>query len=660
MEIPLLQEVVIILGLSVLVILVFQQLKLPTILGFLLTGIVAGPNGLSFIQASHEVEVLSEIGVILLLFVIGIEFSLRSLAAIRNTVLIGGAFQVVGTIVVTLVAMKVLGATWAEGVFIGFLFSLSSTAIVLKLLQDKGEMTAPHGRIVLAILIFQDIIVVPMMLFTPLLAGTSDDPLGTLGLLLLKTTLVIGLVIVSARYIFPRLLFAVAKSQSRELFVLTIVVTCFSVAWLTSTAGLSLALGAFMAGLIISESEYSYQATSNILPFREIFTSFFFVSIGMLLDVRFLASNLPTILGLTVLAMVGKGLVATGAGAVLRYPPRTSLMVGLALFQVGEFAFILSRTGIETGLLSEAVYQYFLAISILTMIATPFVLMFAEPILKLFLRSGLSQRIHALQNVATATDDFTEELKDHLVIIGYGINGRNVARAARYADIPHVILDMNAETVRAEKAHGQPILFGDAAEPFILDHVKIYRARVAVIAISDPVAARNIVTAIRTICRTVYIIVRTRFIREIEEAQRLGADEVIPEEFETSIEIFTRVLSRYLVPMDELETFVQRIRSDNYQMLRPMDQRGRNPLNLHIPNIRITCLNVQQEDNDVIGKTVGESNIRREYGINVLAIQRAEQFITDIHSDTRIESNDQLYVLGSPESISEFNRKMKV
>ncbi len=299
MELPILKDVVIILGSSVLIILLFQRIKMPSILGFLFTGIIAGPHGLSLVKASHEVEILAEMGVIFLLFVIGIEFSLKGLARIKNTVLVGGSLQVGGTVLLTFLFARLAGLPVNQAIFMGFLLSLSSTAIVLKLLQEQGKMSSPQGRLALGILIFQDIIVVPMILFTPLLAGNGGDVVETVLFMLGKFILVLGLLFLLARYIVPKVLQRVVRTRSRELFILTVVVLCFATAWLTSSVGLSLALGAFFAGLIISESDYSHQATANILPFREIFISFFFVSVGMLLDVGHFLNYFWLLLSLT-------------------------------------------------------------------------------------------------------------------------------------------------------------------------------------------------------------------------------------------------------------------------------------------------------------------------------------------------------------------------
>lgn len=660
MEIPLLQDIVVILGLSVVVILMFQRLKLPTILGFLITGIVAGPHGLSLVEASHEVEILSEIGVILLLFIIGLEFSLKSLSAIKKAVFLGGSFQVFVTIAVAALIALSMEYSLPRAVFIGFLFSLSSTAIVLNLLQNRGEINSPHGKIALAILIFQDVIVVPMMLLAPILAGETDNVAMTLLSLALKTLLVIGLVILAARYIFPRLLYEVAKTRSRELFILTIVVSCFSVAWLTSGVGLSLALGAFIAGLIISESEYSHQATSQVLPFREIFTSFFFVSIGMLLDITFFYEHLIAVLGFTVLVFVVKGLIASFAAFILKYPPRVAILTGLSLFQVGEFAFILSKVGIETGLVSPETNQYFLSISILSMGLTPLVLMASGSIINFFSSTQLSKGLAKFTywNEKESEKENVQALADHVIIIGYGINGRNVALAAKKANIPYVIIEMNAETVKEEKTKGEPILFGDAINPFILEHVNVWSARVAVVAISDPAATKKIVSVIRGICKTVYIIVRTRYINEVEPNLHAGADDVIAEEFETSVEIFTRVLGKYLVPEEEIEQFVDTVRNDNYQMLRPKTAAGMS--SLHIPNLRISSLTVKRSSNDIVGKTLEDSQVRQKYGITILAIQRNGDFLVDISKETKVLQDDIIYIMGNPPAITAFNKNVRI
>lgn len=659
MEIPIIEDLVIILGGAVAVIFIFQKLKIPTVIGFLITGIIAGPSGFSLVEASHEVEILAEIGVILLLFVIGLEFSLKELAAIKKAVLVGGSLQVFLTIAAVSGILLLSNFSAGTAVFIGFLISLSSTAVGLKMLSERAELNTPHGKISLAILIFQDVIVVPMMLFTPMMAGGASNILEQLLILAIKGILIILFVLVAARYLVPKMLFLIAKTNNRELFLLAIVVICFSVAWLTSSMGLSLALGAFMAGLIISESEYSHQATSNIIPFREIFTSIFFISIGMLLDLPFVFNHLPSILLLTAAVLILKGMIAGGTAAILGYPIRTMILSGLVLFQVGEFAFILSEFGLTYNLLSQEHYQYFLAISILSMGLTPFLYRYGQGLVRLVKGKKIAVKPERL----SVKDDKKE---NHIVIIGYGINGKNVARAAKFAGIPYIIVELNANTVKEEKQKGEPIVYGDAIHPFILSHLNVHKARVVVIAISDPVATKNIVATLRQISPNVYIIVRTRFVNEINENIKLGADEVIPEEFETSIEIFTRVMHKYLVPEKDIEDFVRQIRADNYDMFRPMsgtrpDKRDEVKLSkLDIAGFEIGTLKIAHAAPGITGVKLLDSDLRKKYGINLIGIKREDQFIMDVNAYTEIAPEDVIYVFGKPENILRLSRKVAI
>ncbi len=658
MEIPVLKDIVIILGLSVVIILLFQRLKLPSVLGFLITGLICGPNGLKLVHATHEVELIAEIGIIFLLFVIGIEFSLKTLSSIKKTVIGGGLLQVLGTIAITAWLAHHFKLPWNQAIFIGFLLSLSSTAIVLKILQERGEITSPHGRVSVGILIFQDIIVVPMMLITPLLAGKATNLTHSLLIMGAKVVGIIGIMYILARYVVPVLLQLVVKTKSRELFILTVVVLCFSTAWLTSSLGLSLALGAFFAGLIISESDYSHQATANILPFREIFVSFFFVSVGMLLNLKFFVNHLVSIHLLTMGVILVKMLIIIITVLLLRYPARTIFITAFTLFQVGEFAFLLSVNGIKYKLLTPEVYQYFLAVSILTMGLTPFLIANASQTATFLIRYLLPRAVRErLQSIGQQKSKAEHEYNDHLVIIGYGTNGDNLSTASKEAQIPYVVVELDPEIFKEIKSKGLPVIFGDACDEVILQHVNIHKARVIVIAISDPLATKKIITRIREVTETAYIIVRVKRKTEIEEIFRLGADEVIPEEFETSIGIFTSVLRKYLVPVDEIENFTNRFRSMNYEILRniPIE----NAPKLSIPDMTIATLPVLQSNNKIVGKTIAESNLRAEYGVNILAIKRGTKYITEIKPTTEILQDDILFIFGRPNNITWINKCFK-
>ncbi|GAA5032067.1 potassium transporter KefB [Marivirga lumbricoides] len=668
-EIPILSDIVVILGLSIIVILLFRRLKVPPIIGFLITGIIAGPYGFQLIDATEGVKVFAEIGVILLLFIIGIEFSIKSLASIKKAVFIGGTVQVFGTVLaVALVAFNV-GFAWNSAIFLGFIFSLSSTAIVLNILKDKGETASPHGKTILAILIFQDIIVVPMMLFTPLLAGQSGNIWIEILSMVVKAALLIAFVLVSARYIVPWLFYQIAKTKSKELFILVIVLICFSVAWLSSFLGLSLALGAFLAGLIISESEYSHQAASNILPFSELFTSFFFVSIGMLLDIFFVADHFFIIVGLTVAVILLKGLIATLAGTFLAYPGRTSLRIGFSIFQVGEFAFILATVGISYGLISENVNQYFLSVSLFSMGITPFIMAvsgkWADSISSNKIASRLEETTKKVfftfsdTSVATSAED--EELDKHIVVVGFGLNGQNVAKAAKSVGIPYIISELNTETIRKYKHLGEPIIYGDAVQPEVLKSLSIHRAKVVVIAISDTIATRRIISNIRQISNTVHIIVRTRFITETEENLRLGADEVIPEEFETSVEIFTRVLNQYLIPQKKIKEFVRSIRADNYEMLRGVLKRSpMQKFTEEFPDLTTASYEIERDHSEITNKPISETNIRKNFGVTVIGLKRGMELNTQIGPETTPKQGDTIFVFGKPEDLEHFYEKISI
>lgn len=565
-EFPLLKDIIILLSSSIGVILILNKFKLPSIIGLLATGILIGPYGLKLINAIHEVELLSEIGIVLLLFVIGMEFSLRQLYAIGATVFIGGLIQVGLTVIFTFLLSYWFGFTWEASVFLGFLFSLSSTAIVLNLLQTNNAMSSPHGKNALGILIFQDIIVVPMMLVTPILAGQGGNLELALTALIIKSILVIVGTYISARFLAPKLLFLIARTKNKELFLMFTIALCFVISYLCSQMGLSLALGAFLAGLIISESDYSQQATSAILPFREFFGCFFYVSIGMLMDVSFFILHFLPIIGIALLVLMLKSFIALLAALVLKNNIRTSILTGLMLFQVGEFAFILSKVGIQFGILTPIANQYFLSISILTMLFTPFIINHSHAICNWILLRFPYITNPSIGLLNEEKKLLEEDLNNHLIIIGYGMNGKNLALAAKKSGIDYVILEINAETVKRERALGEPILFGDAVHEHILETVALEKARVVVIAISDPQASKAILVKIRSLSATVHVLVRTRYVSEMEPLLALGANEVIPEEFETSIEIFTRVLGNYLITTDEIEQISNAIRSNNYEI----------------------------------------------------------------------------------------------
>jgi CPA2 family monovalent cation:H+ antiporter-2 len=654
MEVALFKDILVIFTLAIGVLLICQRLNLPTVVGFLFTGIFAGPYGFGLISAIDEVEILAEIGVMLLLFTIGVEFSLKEFMRMKKSVILGGSLQVVLTFLVSFAISERLGRPFNEAVFIGFFIALSSTAIVLKILQEKAEFDSPHGRTALAVLIFQDIAVVPMILFTPLLAGEGADLGKSLGLLALKGVGVFALVAASTRWIVPGLLYQIARSRSRELFLLSVLVMCFGVAWLTYLAGLSLALGAFLAGLIISESEYGYHALGNIVPFRDVFTSLFFVSIGMLLDLGFLMNHPGQVALISGAVIISKTLIATIAVLSLGFPLRTAIIVGLTLCQVGEFSFILAKVGVDYGLLVGDTFQLFLAVAVITMGVTPFIMALAPRVgnaalklpLPVKLKTGFSSKSESV------SEHQAHELADHLIIVGYGLSGKNVATAAKTAKIPYVIIEMNPETVRNEKKAGEPIIYGDATHEAVLEHVGIEGARVMVVAISDPTATRGITSVAVRLNPKIHIIARTRFFAETIALRELGANEVIADEYETSVEIFARVLAKYLVPKEEIDLFTAETRKSGYEMFRKpvRDLASLADLKVNFPDMEISSIRVHEKA-PVVGRSLAELQLRTKYGVNLLAIRRGPQILSNPDGQTQILGDDILILLGSPSNL---------
>ena len=649
MQYQLLRDLAIIFAGSLLVILVFHRLKLPALPGFIVAGVVLGPNALGLVSDVHQVESLAEVGVILLLFTIGIEFSLSRLREMGRQVVIGGGAQVLLTVGLGAALAVGLGLAWPVAVLLGFLVALSSTAIVLKGLADKGEIDTPHGRLATGVLIFQDLCVVPMMLVLPYLAGGAGEGAGV-AWALIKAGLVVAGVLVLARTVVPRALSEIVKTRSRELFLIAVILVGTLTALGTAAAGASLALGAFLAGLVISESDYGHQAMAELVPFRDVFISLFFVTVGMLVHVGFLRDHPVLALAGVAAIMGGKSVLAALGPAVLGYSGRVALLAGLAVSQIGEFSFVLARQGRGTGLLPEGLYQTFLAVAVLTMLVTPFALQSGPALL-----DGL-ERLIPLDRLLPgfrpqALTPVGEPLTDHVIVAGYGLNGRNLAAALRSIRAPYLIVELNAQTVRQARARGEPAFYGDATREEILRGLGAERARMLVVAISDPAATRRMVRVARALNSRIHIIARTRYVVEMPELTRLGADVVIPEEFETSIEIFARVLAHYGVPHGDIERLVGEIRGSHYEVLRS-DAAGRLSLDAvaGVPQMAIERMRLPPHS-PLAGKRLAATGLRSQTGALVLSVVRGDNEIATPGPQFRLVAGDVLVVVGQPHQL---------
>ncbi|MGB9628349.1 MAG: cation:proton antiporter [Thermodesulfobacteriota bacterium] len=650
MEFGFLKTLVMIFGVSASVIFLLHKIRIPSIVGFLIAGLLLGPHGFGLIRDIHEVELLAEVGIILLLFTVGLEISLKNLKRIRSALLGGGFSQVLLTILATALITYPFLKRWNLSIFIGFLIALSSTAIVMKMLFDRGEIDSPHGRLSIGILIFQDLCVVPMMLLIPILSGARGNPIELLWMVL-KSALILFIVIFGARWLVPNILHQVVHTRSRELFVITLILLCLGTALFTSWFGLSLALGAFLAGLIISESEYAYQAISEILPLKDSFNGLFFISIGMLMSLSYLYEHMGAIL----IGVLGILLLKTLTGFLslhwIGHPLRISLLSGIHLAQIGEFSFVLAMAGKSAGLISEGHYQLFLSASVITMLMTPFLLLVSPTLSTWISTKRLLQRLERMRKRAEK-ESFHLVKEDHVIIVGFGLNGRNLAEVLKETSLPYVVLELNNDTVREMKKRGEPIFFGDGTRLEVLHKLGLSNARMLVVVISDPTSTRRIVQIARKENPRIYIIVRTRYTAEVEDLLRLGANEVIPEEFETSIEIFAKVLHRYQVPRNILYEQIERIRSRSYEALRKVDLPSKGlPEKCDLITDIETETYLLKDQTPSVGRSIRDLKIRSRTGATVIAVRRDGEIVSSPDPDFIFQQGDLIYLIGEREKV---------
>lgn len=649
MEFTILKDILIIFALSTLVNFVFTKIKIPSIVGYLLTGVLAGPHLTGVISSVENIEVLAEIGVVLLLFTIGLEFSLKHLIKIRKIVFWGGFLQFSLTTLIVLGISRMYDLDFRGALFVGFLTALSSTAVVLKILQDRSEITSNYGRTVLGVLIFQDLILVPLLLFTPIIGGESANVLNEIFWMGLKSLGIILFVIFGNKWFMNKLLHAIAMTKNQELFLMSILLICLSVAFLTAELGMSLAFGAFLAGLMISESEYSHNAFGHIIPFKDTFASFFFVSIGMLLDLQFLVDNITIVLGTVAMVIVVKMLIASGTAFMLGHTFRGVVLVGLALAQVGEFSFILVKLGQNYQIISDYYYQLFLAVAVITMSFSPFLIMVARPLsnaaMKLPLPKKFVEGLFPLKQIDIPV------LKNHLVLIGKDSRALSMSVMARHVKIPYISIVFDPAIVKERQQKGETVIYGDAQNFPILEKAHVKTAAVIVISVGDVVTAMSVTEKIRSLNRHAAIIVRTRQIDDAEDLYKVGATQVLPEEFETAIELFERVLNKFLMPKDDIEVTIGRIRKNNYGLVRDLKKRPRRSILSQLPNLDISALRVA-DHSPVAGHSLSEMEFRATYGVTVVAIKRKQKLIDHPGPDTKILKDDIVYVLGKQDQIA--------
>ena len=556
-----LRDLVVILGFGVIIVALFHRFKLPSTAGFILAGIIVGPDGLRFIDDIHQVELLAEVGVALLLFGIGLELSLEKLRRLWKPILAGGFLQVSLTILVAYGVAVIYGQPGNSAVFIGFMVALSSTAIVLRGLQQRGEVEAPHGRLTLGILVFQDFAVVPMMLAIPLLIGSDTQGQDLLITGVESVAIVVG-VLVAARLIVPRLLHFVARTRERQLFILSVFVICVGTAWLITSSGASLAIGAFLAGLVVAGSEYRHQALADLIPFREIFASLFFVSVGMFLSPSVIAENIVPIMIVLAALMVGKAAIVFAVATILRLPTRVAALAAVSLAQVGEFSLVLFFSSQDTGLVDESIRSSLIPAAILSMFLTPIAIAFGPHV-----AAGVG-RVRGLTSLmkVEAAEEATEQVhkfRDHVIIGGYGFAGQQLAMSLKSTGVPYVVVDLNTENVRRASKEVGHAYFGDITSVEVMEKVGIFSAGELVILINDQRAAEQAVSIARRLAPQLTIVVRTHYLLDLDPLLAAGADDVIPAEREAAVKITAGVLDRHKVDALQIDRRCEEIRQRN-------------------------------------------------------------------------------------------------
>ncbi len=640
---PVITDLVVLLATSLPVVFLCQKLGLPALVGFLLTGIVIGPSATGLIASVDRVETLAEVGVVLLLFTIGLEVSLSTLARMRRTVFGSGSLQVVATAALAAAAALAFGLTPARALVLGFVAALSSSAVALKILSDRGESETPHGQMALGVLLLQDFAVLPMLLVLPALGGSTRLGGGQIVWALLTAGLAAVLIVFAARTLLPLVFAQVLKLHSRELFTGTVVLACFGTAWLAGVSGLSLAIGGFIAGLVVSESEVSHQVVAEVIPLRDLFASVFFVAAGMLLDLGFVAAH-----PLLVAAAVG-GLVlfkwAIGGIAVLAVRPslRLAVLAGATLAQIGEFSFVLAAEAHDAGLLEPNDFQLVLAVAALTMLLSPFLV-------------GGASRLAPRADVALGDGHRGGDKlpsSGHVAIVGYGLNGRNLARVLSETSIPYCVVDLDGRATAGAREEGHPVLYGDATRVLVLRRAGVAAANVVVVAIRDAAATRRIVSLVRAMNAEASIVVRTHYVAEIEDLYRLGASEVIPEEFETSVEIFSRVLQRLDIPKNVIAAQIDVLRAEHYAVLR-----GHGSTQQYIDSLydifmaATTVTYLLREGSPAVGATLEGLDLRRATGATVIALVRGGKATTNPGMRTAFTKGDILVLLGNHAEIA--------
>jgi len=631
-------------------------LKQPVILGYLLAGVIVGPFELGLIGNYEEVETIAELGVTFLLFTIGVEFSLAELNKVKKIALGGGGLQLLLTISLTALVAVTVGwvTTVPQGIFLGELVSLSSTAVVIKALAEQDEMATAHGQVMLGILIVQDLALGLMLAILPALNSPIEELGYAIGFAVLKLALFALGAYVVGRWLIPPYLQLLAKTESHELFLLGVVTLCLCIALLTGKIGLSTEMGAFVAGLMISEVEYSDQTLDYVEPIRDICAAAFFAAIGILIDPVFLWNNLPLILGLVALVLIGKSLITAPLVFLFKYPLKTAIISGLGLAQIGEFSFVLAGQGSKFGLISDNVYSLILGTTAVTLIVTPFVLQWLPALL---------ERVESFSWFAQAdgameASSEVASLRNHIVVCGYGRVGSNIVKLLLERDYPVMVIEQSEQYVQKLREAKIPYIFGNAASALVLEKAGVTQAKGMAIALPDPMSIRLCLKRSLVLNPELDLVVRASTEGEIEPLYQMGAREVVQPEFEASLELSTHLFSTLGIPSLAIQQNIQQIRDSHYSTLRP--QQSKDQILKEIKDATRTMttkLYPLPPQSALLGTSIAQSQLRSLTGVILMAVTRANGDQIDYpEADTLFEEGDTYLLVGEADELAAFKK----
>jgi CPA2 family monovalent cation:H+ antiporter-2 len=618
-----------------------QRLKLPLILGYISAGVLLGPyTGGVTVSSVHDLELLAEIGVALLLFALGIEFSLKELQPVRKVALFGTPLQMLLSIGLGAGIGQLLGWDWVDSIWLGALISLSSTMVILKTLMNQGLLGTLSSRVMIGILIIQDLAVVPLMIILPQLSNLEAG-LPALGLAALRAALFLAAMVLAGTRLFPWLMRIIASWNSRELFLLAVVAIGLGVGYATYLFGLSFAFGAFVAGIVISESDHSHQALSEIIPLRDLFGMLFFASVGMLVDPAFFLENLGTILLLVLLVSAGKALIFGGLSRTFGYANVIPLAVGLGMFQVGEFSFVLARVGLSTESISVELYNLILAVALLTMIVTPFATRLVSPIYEWQKRRSRSQIRDNIQLPDV-------ELHDHVVIVGAGRVGQYVARVLQQLDVPFVAIEYDQQRVEECQETAIPVIYGDGSQPTVLEAARVDDAHLVLSTVPSAIIARAVAETVQRLNPEVHVVARADSQEGMEMLHKLGIYEVVQPELEAGLEITRQALLHMDLPAPEIQRFTDHVRREHYAPLYETHTDYEFVAQLQNAQrlLQLQWLTIPG-GSPLTARTIGEMDIRTKTGVSIVAILRQGQLHPNPNAQFQLQAEDVVAVLGN-------------